>query len=313
MLDSVMFWNEPNNLSHWDFGMDADWQEFSQMVRWAGASVKDTRPDLTRVMGGISPIDPEFITKLREHGALEAVDVTAIHGFPLDWNNWSINEWPAQVRLIEQTAAMPVWVTEVGVSSFGAEEVQDFGLQRTQELLCGLQRLYWYSLFDLPPVRTATTRHKESEGSAYYRHFHMGLIKSDLRTAKLALRHFDPQFGICQWFHYEDEATLEAAVYWLQRMGVHHLRTGLSWADSHIPGAWEWFDRQMKALERFNVLLTLCFTPPSRGKRPDHTSPPCDAGEYAYFCREVVTRYSSAHERGVFFTPTQDLVFDQVV
>ncbi len=292
MLDAVMFWNEPNNLSHWDFTMDPDWQEFSQMVGWAGAAVAAARPDVTRVMGGISPIDPEFILKLREHGALEHMNVVAVHGFPLDWNNWQINEWPAQVRLIEQTAQMPVWATEVGVSSFGAEEVQEFGLQRTRDLLCGLPRVYWYSLFDLPPERPATTRHKESEGSAYYRHFHMGLIKADRRTPKLALRHFAPPLGICQWIHYEDEATLEATVWWLKRLGVRHLRTGLSWADSHIPGAWDWFDRQMQAFAPFEVMLTLCFTPPSHGKRPDPTSPPCDPGEFAYFCREVVTRYS---------------------
>ncbi|WP_262983292.1 hypothetical protein [Paracoccus mutanolyticus] len=29
----------------------------------------------------------------------------------------------------------PVWVTEVGVGSFGAEEVQVFGVQKTAELL----------------------------------------------------------------------------------------------------------------------------------------------------------------------------------
>lgn len=313
MLDSVMFWNEPNNLSHWDFTMDSDWQEFSQMVRWAGTTVKQTRPNLTRVMGGISPIDPEFIIKLREHGALDAVDVAAIHGFPLDWNNWKIGEWPAQVRLIEQTAGMPVWVTEVGVSSFGAEEVQAFGLQRTQELLRSVPHVYWYSLFDLPAERPATTRHKESEGSAYYRHFHMGLIKDDLRTAKLALRHFDPRMGICQWFHYEDEQTLEQAVWWLKRLGVRNLRTGLSWADSHIPGAWQWFDRQMKALQPFNVLLTLCFTPPSRGKRPDPTSPPCDAGEYAYFCREVVTRYAPTNAHGAIYAPASNIALDAMV
>jgi len=29
--------------------------------------------------------------------------------------------------------------------------------------------VYWYSLLDLPPEWEATTRHKESEGSSYYR------------------------------------------------------------------------------------------------------------------------------------------------
>jgi hypothetical protein len=35
----------------------------------------------------------------------------------------------------------------------------------------------------------------------------------------------------------------------------------------------------------------LCFTPPSRGQRPDHTSPPVDLDEFAQFAAEVVQRY----------------------
>jgi hypothetical protein len=80
----------------------------------------------------------------------------------------------------------------------------------------------------------------------------------------------------------------------LQQLGVRHVRTGISWADSHVPGAWEWFDRMMEALAPFQVLATLCFTPPSRGQRPDHTSPPVDLGEFAWFCGEVVRRYAPA-------------------
>ena len=46
---------------------------------------------------------------------------------------------------------VPVWVTECGASSFGAEEIQVWGLDRTAELLIGrAPRIHWYSLFDLP-------------------------------------------------------------------------------------------------------------------------------------------------------------------
>ena len=36
-----------------------------------------------------------------------------------------------RIAEIEAVTSLPVWVTEVGVSTFGAEEVQVFGLQRT--------------------------------------------------------------------------------------------------------------------------------------------------------------------------------------
>ena len=78
---------------------------------------------------------------------------------------------------------------------------------------------------------------------------------------------------------------------WLQRLGVKRLRTGLSWADSHRPGAEAWFDRQMKALAPFDVTLTYCFTPGSRGLRDDHTSPPIAVEEFADFCATMTRRY----------------------
>ena len=31
------------------------------------------------------------------YGVLDAVDVVAVHGFPLDWNHWQIREWPAKL------------------------------------------------------------------------------------------------------------------------------------------------------------------------------------------------------------------------
>ena len=294
MVEAVMLWNEPNNLSHWDFELDAGWTTFGRMVREAGAAVAAERPQLTRVMGGMSPIDPGFVTTLQRAGALDEVDALAVHGFPLDWNHWQIHEWPSKLAEIQEVTQLPVWVSEVGVSSFGAEEIQEFGLQRTAELLQGhAPRVHWYSLYDLPRAWPATTRHREAEGSSYYRHFYMGLLRED-GTPKRALRHFHrmtPELGICQWFHFEDPR-LDAAVKWFKELGVKHVRTGLSWADSLRPNAEAWFDRQMRALEPFDVTVTFCFTPECEGLRPHHTSPPRDVGAYADFCAQQVNRYA---------------------
>jgi beta-xylosidase len=260
----VMFWNEPNNNSHWDFSvLDPDWQIFSEMVRLAGAAVHAENPALPRVLGGISPIDPAFMEKMKVNGVLEEVDAVAVHGFPLDWNNWQIDEWPDRLAEIQAMVDLPVWVSEVGVSTFGADEVQLFGLQRTAELLIGrTPRILWYSLFDLPRAWPATTRHREAEGSSYYRHFSLGLVRED-GTPKPAMKRFadlTPDLGICQWFHFEDHR-LDEAVKLLRDLGVVHIRTGLSWADRFRPDALRWFDRQMSALEEFQVTATLCFTP----------------------------------------------------
>ena len=295
MMEAAMLWNEPNNLSHWDFEIDPEWEQFAAMVKLASNAIKAEQPNLTRVLGGISPIDPRFIERMQRFCVLGHVDAIAVHGFPLDWNHWTIHEWPEKLAEVRQVTSLPLWVSEVGVSTFGAEEVQEFGLRRTAELLIGnTPRIHWYSLFDLPRAWPATTRHREAEGSAYYRHFYMGLLRED-GTPKLALREFQkytPELGVCQWFHFEDHR-LEDGVRWLRDLGVQHVRTGLSWADSLRPDSDAWFDRQMKALDEFNVTVTFCFTPEHYGVRPHHTSPPRHPEQFAEFCARMTRRYGS--------------------
>jgi beta-xylosidase len=295
-----MIWNEPNNKSHWDPELDPEWDIYARTVVEAGKAIDSANSAVTRVLGGISPIDPHFIGRLKGKGALDVVDVVAVHGFPLDWNLWPLDEWPDRIAEIE--AVVPdhdVWVTEVGVGSFGAEEVQLFGLNRTAELLLGrVPRVFWYSLFDLPREWGATTRHREAEGSSYYRHFYMGLIRED-GTPKLALDHFrkhTPAMGIMQWFHFEDPR-LDDAVRWMKDLGVTHLRTGLSWADSYRPGCQDWFDRQMEALEPFTTTVTFCFTPDCQGVSGHHTCPPTHPEAFAEFCGRMIERYAPAERR----------------
>lgn len=296
MIEAVMLWNEPNNKSHWDFQLDPEWTRYADMVRCAAAAIAAVNPRLPKVLGGISPIDAGFMENMKRQGVLDAVDAVAVHGFPLDWNHWQIHEWPAKLAEIRAVTDRPLWVSEVGVSTFGAEEVQDWGLGRTAELLVGrVPRIHWYSLFDLPRAWPATTRHREAEGSSYYRHFYMGLVRED-GTEKPAYHRFRrhaPDMGLCQWFHFQDHR-LDEAVARMKDLGVTYLRTGLSWADSHRDGALDWFDRQMEALADFDVTVTFCFTPEHRGIEPHHTSPPQVNEEFARFCADMVRRYAPA-------------------
>jgi beta-xylosidase len=294
MIEAVMLWNEPNNLSHWDFELDPEWKIFSEMTSLAADALHSLHPAIPIVLGGISPIDPRFIQRMKNQGVLDKVDVIAVHGFPLDWNHWQIHEWPCKLNEIRDVSNLPIWVSEVGVSTFGAEEVQLFGLKRTMELILDkVPRVHWYSLYDLPKTWAATTRHREAEGSSYYRHFYMGVIKED-GTPKLALHRigdYTPELGVCQWFHYEDHR-LDDAVRWMKKLGIKRLRTGLSWADYHRPDSLTWFDRQMCALDDFDVTLTYCFTPGSRGLRDHYTSPPEKIEEFADFCARMTKRYA---------------------
>jgi beta-xylosidase len=277
--------------------VDPEWRIYAEMVKLAADAVHAENPRLLRVLGGISPIDANFIRNMRGQGVLDRLDVVAVHGFPLDWNHWTIHEWPNKLKEIEEVTDLPVWISEIGVSSFGAEEVQEWGLRRSAELLLGrVARIHWYSLYDLPRAWPATTRHREAEGSAYYRHFYMGLLRED-GTPKLALKSFHactPEFGICQWFHFQDHR-LHQAAHWLRDLGVRYLRTGLSWSDSLHPDALNWFDCQMRALEDFQITLTFCFTPECCGVRPHHTSAPRRIEQFAEFCAAMTQRYAPSY------------------
>jgi beta-xylosidase len=294
MVEAIVLWNEPNNLSHWNFHLDPDWKRFADLVICAATAIRQVNPDVLIVLGGVSSCDCDFLRLMKHQGVMEHVDAVGVHGFPLDWNHWQLSEWPARLKEAEQVTGKPIWVTEVGVSSFGAQEVQAFGFERTLALLAGrAERIHWYSLFDLPPTWAAETRHKEAEGSSYYRHYYLGLLEHQ-GAPKLAADLFptDGSVGLCQWFHFHDPR-LDDAVKWMETHGVRYLRTGLSWADSFRPGAEAWFDRQMQALEPFDVALTLCFTPAHLGLEEHHTSPPKDNQHFADFVEWAVARYAS--------------------
>ena len=70
MVEAVMLWNEPNNLSHWDFKVDPDWKMFARMIIAAAKEVRKVNPALTIALGGMSPVDPNFVKLLGSYGVL---------------------------------------------------------------------------------------------------------------------------------------------------------------------------------------------------------------------------------------------------
>jgi beta-xylosidase len=297
VIEAIMLWNEPNNLSHWDRYQDPDWALFADMIRLAGERLAVAAPGLPRVLGGISPIDPRFIRNLFSRGIDDAIDVVAVHGFPLDWNRWHLSEWPNRIeRIRELSGGKPVWATEVGASSMVSSTLQAWAVDATLEQLAPCaERVFWYALMDLPERWEAVTRHRDSEGSAYYRHFRMGVYDAEGRAKPAAARVAEwatREVGICEWVYWQEHARFERMVQLLGDLGVRKLRTGIGWADWDRPGAVSWFDQVMRRLEPFDVTLTLCFTPARAGRTPHHTSPPINLGDFADFCEAIVQRYA---------------------
>ena len=294
-----MLWNEPNNLSHWDRAQDPDWALFAEMIRLAGDRLAACAPRLTRVLGGISPVDASFVENVFNRGVGESIDVVAVHGFPLDWNRWHLGEWPNRVGAVRQAGrTKPVWATEVGASSLVSESLQAWAVDATLErLIPVVDRAFWYALMDLPEQWEAVTRHRGSEGTAYYRHFRMGICDAHghPKPAAAALQRWTNQgVGVCEWVYWRETERFERMLALLHALGIQRLRTGIGWADWDRPGATEWFDFVMRRLEPFDLTLTLCFTPARAGRAPHHTSPPLRLADFADFCETVVRRYVPA-------------------
>jgi CDP-paratose 2-epimerase len=111
----------------------------------------------------------------------------------------------------------------------------------------------------------------------------------------------EQKIGLCQWFHFRDHRLLEATLETLPRLGIRHLRTGLSWADYHRPGGREWYDDQMSALVESNleILLSVWHTPPSISMDPSVGSasvPPEHPRDFADFLDVVIDRWGDAFQ-----------------
>ena len=137
------------------------------------------------VLGGMSPVDPNWLALVAEQGALKHVDVVGIHGFPGTWEvEW--DGWPSVVgeteRVLERYGIdAAVWITEAGFSTWrGDEEGQ---VRALQDLVAApVERVYWYAAEDLAPGR------RTHDGAhADERDYHLGLRRAD-GTPKLLCR-----------------------------------------------------------------------------------------------------------------------------
>ena len=154
VFEYVELWNEPNNLSDWDWKLDPHWDAFSELVgaaaHWARRRGKKT------VLGGMSPFDPNWLELMGSRRVLEQIDVVGIHGFPgtweVEWDGWEETVERARETLDAWAPQAEVWVTECGFSTWRLDE--EGQLRAFDDALrAPVPRLYWYSAEDLAPDR----------------------------------------------------------------------------------------------------------------------------------------------------------------
>ena len=176
-------WNEPNNLNDWDWILDPDWQIFAEMIgmaaHWAKKRGKKT------VLGGMCPTDPNWLNMMCSRGTVDWIDALALHGFPGTWEfsgeSWNDKIDKIRVVLDAYTLSPELWLTEVGYSTWRHDEINQVKVL-IEAVTAPLDRVYWYSAFDLHPHENHQDGFHEDE-----RHYHFGLKTAD-GTPKLICR-----------------------------------------------------------------------------------------------------------------------------
>lgn len=169
----VELWNEPNNKIEYDYTLDFSWNKFANMIgmaaHWAKKNGKKT------LLGGMSPIDPNWLQNFIRQGGMKDIDAVGIHGFPYvfdqQWEGWEVNINRIRKVLENNGLQKEIWISEAGFSTWQHDEVKQFE-EFKNVLNTKTDRIYWYGLKDLDPKNATVGGYHLDE-----REYHFGLKK----------------------------------------------------------------------------------------------------------------------------------------
>lgn len=222
----VELWNEPNNRTQYDFTLDYDWSKFAEMVGTAAHRARQ-RGKKT-VLGGMNPVDPNWLQVMFERGVMQHIDAVGIHGFPdvFDqlWDGWEANLSAVREVLDQHHCPAELWVTAAGFSTWQFDEFQQLEEFR-KAVKTSADRVYWYGARDLDPNLPTAGGFPVDERAC-----HFGLKRAD-GTPKLLYRLW-ARHGIDGLdelpYLRRDAATLSAEPYTLITGGAGFVGTNLA-------------------------------------------------------------------------------------
>jgi CDP-paratose 2-epimerase len=171
----VELWNEPNNLRAWDVTLDPYWFKFSEMIGaaafWARQRGKKT------VLGGMNPIDPNWLKLMADRGLLPYIDAVGVHGFPApaesSWEGWQAPITRVREVLQQFNSPAQVWITDTGYSTWRHDERRQL-TAFIDAIDAPVDRVYWFAAHDLDPrLPTSDGFHSDE------REYHFGLKRAD--------------------------------------------------------------------------------------------------------------------------------------
>jgi CDP-paratose 2-epimerase len=129
------------------------------------------------VLGGMKPIDPNWLRLMGERNLLQYIDAVGVHAFPgtseAQWEGWRPNVERIRDVLKDFNPSAQVWITETGYSTWRHDERRQL-TAFVDALNAPVERVYWYALHDLDP--------RLSTGDGFHadeRDYHFGLKRAD--------------------------------------------------------------------------------------------------------------------------------------
>lgn len=198
-FEAVELWNEPNNAREWDYESDPLWQKFAATI--GGAAYWARQLGKRTVLGGMSPIDPNWLNTMHRRGVLEHIDVVGLHGFPGSYDSegrsWSSHLHRIREQLAHYGLGTQVWITETGYPTWRHDEFRQLQMF-AETLTLPVERVYWYGLRDLPAERASHAGFHTDP-----RDYHFGIKTAGGREKLLyrtwAERGFDGIRSLARW------------------------------------------------------------------------------------------------------------------
>ena len=146
-FEYIELYNEPGNKAAYNHTPDAGWSVFCETISMAAEVIRNQEKKL--VLGGINPVDPDWLGKLFSTGLMQYIDVAGIYGFPSQAGfNWDTEIGRVRDVLDAHHSHAKIWITETGSGLQHDErlQVKEF-INATRS---AAERVYWNGLKDGP-------------------------------------------------------------------------------------------------------------------------------------------------------------------
>jgi hypothetical protein len=147
-------WNEPNVLPFW--GPRPNVEDYAKLLRVTAEAARDVNPEVRLVAFATAGLDLDFIERTLELAGTDCFDKASYHFYRVLKPEERTVEEVDELRLVLDRFGKqcPIWVTEMGVTSYfkegASEELQAINWMRQVLLLlgAGVERVFPFTLID---------------------------------------------------------------------------------------------------------------------------------------------------------------------